>query len=641
MSTRAYLPHSIAVATLAIQVIVTVQMFVVARAPGWHRARAFGWVALTAGLYSGMYAFGTFEIGTLAQQAINWRFSLVFGACHAAAWCRFAWAPDARSWGDVPPWLFRTVLGVVGAIIAIVMSGRAVDITNPVPVDIPSLGIRHEQPHTTALGGLVMIAAGALLAIALVGLVRRRREPGFSLVITGYCAFLAGVVLEALIAHFGWQIMFPAPIGFVAAIVPVTVLLQRQFSSDAERLAWLSSSLRGQLASRTEERDLAREALLRQEQVLSVGRLANGVGHQLSNPLQQVTLALHELEGLPTVPEYERLLGEVGAGVRRMEEVVRRLRDITDTDVRNDAVFPLARAVLTAESLIRPRHAQPVTLRTTVDDEHAEVLGDERALVRCFAALLLNAQEAVTRSGAQTPRVEVRVRRTSDATVVVDVRDSGPGFAADILAHVGEPFLPGGEKLGLGLHAVHRIVHAHGGTVTAGNLPSGGALVSVELPLASVRIATLPADTPVPNTLRVVSDRAPDLPLPGARATVLIVDDELLVRQAFARLLERQGYRVLTAEDGREAVGVLAHEHIDLVVTDLMMPEMSGVELAQHLSAHYPMLRERLLVVCGGAVTQDALTFVATPGLRVLEKPVAPTELLYAVSSALRMPARV
>lgn len=637
MSSRAFIPHSVAVATFAIQAIVTIQLFAIGRAPGWHRARAFGWVALTAGLYSAMYAFGTLEIRPLAEQAVHWQFNIVLGALHAAAWCRFAWAPDARSWGDTPPWLHRLVIGAVALVMAFVIGGRAVDIATPIAVRIPSLGIDHLQPHTTGWGDLAMGCTALLLGIAMYGLLRRRREPGYTLVLAGYVAFLAGVGVEAAIAHFGWPLMFPAPIGFLAAVVPITVLLQRQFSADAERLAWLSSSLRGQLASRTEERNVAREALLRQEQVLSVGRLANGIGHQLSNPLQHVTLALHELQSMAPGASSARQLREIAAGLSRMEEVVRRLRDITDLEAREDTVFPVSRAVVTATTLLPPNDAFPVAVRTTIEDDEFSVRGDERALVRGIAALVLNAIEAARRGGAALPAVDVGVRRTNDGAVAIDVRDSGPGFAADVLAHVGEPFLPGGDRLGLGLHAVHRIVHAHGGTVTVGNLPAGGALVSIVLPPAAERSAAPASETPAPA--RVMLPAIPTDPSPN-RASILLVDDELLVRQAFARLLERQGYRVITAQDGRDAVGILAYERVDLVITDLMMPEMSGVELAQHLAAHYPALRDRLLVVCGGAVTQDAVAFVSTPGLRVLEKPVAPADLLLAVGEALQITAR-
>ena len=629
-------PYAIGATSMAIQFTVAVQLLFVGRAPGWHRARAFAMVAFTAALYSGNFTLGWARVGTLQEQAVFWLFALVFGVWHAAAWCRFAWAPDARSWGDAPSWLQRTVFGVGGLVVAVALSGRALDLEHPARMYLPTMGIDHPQPRTSMLGMVAMLAMGGLFAIAAAGLTRRRREPGYGLVLAGFGVFATSVCVEAAIAHFGVPWVFPAPVGFLAAIAPVAILLQRQFAADAERLAWLSSSLRGQLASRTAERDIAREALVRQEQVASVGRLANGVGHQLSNPVQHVTLALGELQRLPlaNTPESAAHLRDIEVSVRRIEEVGRRLRDLTDLEPHHEDAFDLTRALQTAVVLTAPTWQGQVELRATYDHLGFALVGDEHATVRALAAVLVNAFEASARGAVRPARVTLHLGLAVDGSATVDVRDTGPGFPAEVLAHVGEPFLPGGTTLGLGLHSVHRIVHAHGGTVTVGNLPSGGALVSLVFPApvggtdrVTPGIATVPVARAVPSA-----------DYPHITPTILVVDDEVMVLQAFVRLLERQGYRVVSAEDGREAVARLAQEPVDLVITDLMMPNMSGVELAQHLATHYPALRDNLIVVCGGAVTRDAVQFIDTPGLRVLEKPVSSADLLRMVQELL--PAR-
>lgn len=627
MTDQAFIPHDIAIATLAIQMLVAVQLFLIARAPGWRRAGAFGWVALTAGLYSVIYALGTAKRNTLEVQAVHMAFNVALGSLHASAWTWFAWAPDVRRWRDLPVWMQRLVMVTNGLVLGVCLSGQAVTLANPVRMQLPSVGFDHLQPTLSAAGLLSLLVMAVTYGVAFLGLMRRRRESGGTQVLVGYVVFLVFVSLEALIAGFGLQMMYPAPLGFLAAIVPVAVQLQRRFSADAERLAWLSSSLQGQLASRTEERDAARSALLRQEQVASIGRLANGLAHELSNPLQHVTIALDELRHLPVAATGTegRLIRDIGHGVERMEDVVHRLRDIMDTGAPVLAPIDVVRAVRHAMVLTAAQWKGRIVLEFAPGDV-PPVHGNEQAVVRAIMALLLNAFDALQSATDPQRRIDITTRVTPGGHPSVEVRDTGPGIPDTVLAHLGEPFVSHGDSLGLGLYAVHRIMHAHGGKLIAGNVPSGGALVSLIFPLQPI------------DRLRAVGRAFPtnSPALAAASATILVVDDEPLVRQAFARVLERAGHHVLRAGDGRDALRQLDADIVDLVITDLMMPNMSGVELAQVLSASHPGLRERLIVVSGGAVTNDALEFVSTPGLCVLNKPVSPSDLLAAVNGALQ-----
>jgi signal transduction histidine kinase/CheY-like chemotaxis protein len=669
-------PIVLGLVSVSLQALIAAQLFSIARAPGWLRARSFAWVVATAALYGVIYTTAAAHV--VPPEAVGVRIAayLIAGTANAAAWLWFARVPDVRRWNDVPrtvSWHIAAVAAVVGVLAA---AGQLVDASRTVHVTAETLGADYERPLMSLGGRVAALLAVSLYVAAGRALWHRRDERGMPLVVAGYIVFLANVVLELGIGVSGWPLLLPAPVGFLIAVVPVGLQLQHRFRRDSERLAWLSSSLQGQLASRTEERDAARDALVRQEQVASIGRLASGLAHELSNPLQHVALAIGELEALPSMTsgQERRLLHDTAAGVDRMQNIVHRLHDLVEHAEWHREQVVLVEAVRHAVALTAPHWREVATVH--IEDERVPMVsGNEAAVVRALTALLINAAEAVRRvSTDRTPEITVRVAVTADGLPSIEVQDNGPGFPEEVIALAGEPFVTAGETPGLGLFLVYRIMHAHGGRALVGNRAGHGARVALLFPSVGVDalapvtagdapIATIPgratavaagehgdngennvhdsaATPPQPahaSSSAVATNGSRSSPLSAAAtsATILVVDDEPLVRNAFARVLERAGHHVLRAGDGREALNLLRSDIVDLVITDLMMPGMNGVEFAGVLAEGYPSLRQHLIVVCGGAVTQDAVHFLNTPGLRVLNKPVSMTDLVGVVTAAL------
>lgn len=655
------IPVAIGLVSVAIQALIAAQLFSISRAPGWKHARPFAWVVLTAALYGVVYTAAASQVVSPTEVGRRVSAYLLVGTANAAAWLWFARVPDVRRWRDLP----RSVawhIGTAGLLVAGLLAGAdVVDFGRTVQATAFTLGANYERPLLSLAGIVAAAVVVSLYAAAVRALWARRREPGMRLIVSGYCLFLLAVALELGIATLGWRLLVPAPIGFLLAVLPVAMGFQHRFLQDAERLAWLSNSLQGQLASRTEERDAARDALWRQEQVASIGRLASGLAHELSNPLQHAALALHELESLPSVAMggERRLLHEVALGVDRMQDIVHRLHDLVEYADWHMESVSLPSAVRHAVALTAV-HCTGVELEVVHDGPAASVRGHEPALVRALVALLLNAASAARQAPAgRSPTIAITLRTSSEGQPSVEILDSGLGFPEEVVALAGEPFVTAGETPGLGLFMVHRIMRAHGGRVIVGNTPGGGARVALVFPSAPHPVghdrdtgASAPAAHQGPATAPASAGRAvrsaigesgpsslarhvSPLSASVASATILVVDDEPLVRNAFARVLERAGHHVLRAGDGREALDLLRTDIVDLVITDLMMPGMNGVEFAGVLAEGHPSLREHLIVICGGAVTQDAVQFLNTPGLRVLNKPVSPAELTSVVVAAL------
>jgi CheY-like chemotaxis protein len=204
------------------------------------------------------------------------------------------------------------------------------------------------------------------------------------------------------------------------------------------------------------------------------------------------------------------------------------------------------------------------------------------------------------------------------------MRDTGVGMDEQQLEQLFEPFFStkGEAGVGLGLATVYGIVRQSGGFITVRSTPRRGSSFSVHLPVTG-----LPAGAE--------EEPAPELRRPRARGTVLLVEDEEIVRSIVAEMLEVDGYRVVSAPDGDAAVALAATapEPIDVLVTDVVMPGMSGQEVARRVAEQRPEVRT--LFVSGYAETAISRNGVLAPGTSFLQKPFSAAELSHALRELL------
>jgi CheY-like chemotaxis protein len=226
------------------------------------------------------------------------------------------------------------------------------------------------------------------------------------------------------------------------------------------------------------------------------------------------------------------------------------------------------------------------------------------------------AGEVVTGTG-DAPGTHVRLR----------VRDTGTGITPEALAHLFEPFFttkPAGKGTGLGLSTASSIVTRSGGTMRAESAPGVGAAFDVILPRATVGPAFAALAPPTAPTPKAAS---------GAAETILVVEDEAPIRRFLRLLLESLGYRVLEAPDGPEALSLAATlPRVDLLVSDVVMPRMSGPLLACRLREAHP---ELAILFISGYIESEAGGEASPPGARFLEKPFTREELARAVRELL------
>ncbi len=382
----------------------------------------------------------------------------------------------------------------------------------------------------------------------------------------------------------------------------------------------------------TERRELfARMALA--DRLLSVGTLAAGVAHEINNPLAYVSSNLELLKReLPLLlagqssnlqrGEIEELLADARDGAARVGAIVRDLRALSrsddDTAGPVDVAAVLASCIQMASNEIRHR----ARVVAAVPDTLPAASGNASRLGQVFLNLLVNAAQAIPEGRVDDN--EVRVRAFTGAgghELVVEVEDTGAGIPRPLLDRIFDPFFttkPVGLGTGLGLSISHQIVRSLGGRIEVASDVGVGTTFRVVLPVAR-------AATPAPEP--------PEAPPPATAARVLVIDDEPAVGRSIALLLSPD-YDVTPVTRARDALERLtAGERFDAIVCDVLMPEMSGIDLYQQLARTAPELLPRVVFLTGGAFTPQAQDFLATAHRPHVDKPFTEGALRRAIES--------
>lgn len=352
------------------------------------------------------------------------------------------------------------------------------------------------------------------------------------------------------------------------------------------------------------------------DRMASVGTLAAGVAHELNNPLLYVLsnlrLTREDLEAADPADWTERAmqqLDEAIQGAVRMQNIVRDLKTFSRPDEQpNDADL---REVLESAINICSNEVRHQARLERDFGKTPPVAAAESRLVQVFVNLLINAAQAMPDRAAQANRIVIRTRTDEEGLAVVEVIDNGTGIEPDRLSRVFDPFFTTkglSEGTGLGLSICRNIVEDAGGTIEAQSEVGAGTTFVVRLPAS---------DRPKREKPTTSVQRAPAV---GARARVVVVDDEPLVGRSIRRAL--RGHEVQVFSNGQEAIERLCSgEPFDLVLCDLMMPDVSGMEVFGKVSARRPDLASRFVFMTGGAFTARAREFLKETSVPCLEKP--------------------
>ncbi len=358
------------------------------------------------------------------------------------------------------------------------------------------------------------------------------------------------------------------------------------------------------------------------DRLAAVGTMTATVAHEINNPLTFVlsnqSYVLEVLERLQadaspplaqSLQDIAEAVADARAGAQRIRSVVNELRTFARTDHQPTEAVDLAEVIDSSVSMAMAQIKQRARLVRQVG-ELPPVEASPQRLGQVVLNLLVNAAQAID-EGA-TSENEVRVSASTDAErVVVRISDTGCGIAPEDRAHIMEPFYttkPADQGTGLGLATCKSIIESFGGDLGFESAVGEGSTFWFSLPIstATASDADQPADPPAAATH------------PGAR--ILFVDDEVVLGRAFARVMADD--RVTTCQAGAEALSRLeGGADFDIIFCDLMMPNMTGMQLYERLLDTRPALAERVVFVTGSAYTDSATAFLKNVDRPCLDKP--------------------
>jgi len=362
------------------------------------------------------------------------------------------------------------------------------------------------------------------------------------------------------------------------------------------------------------------EVQLRQSQRLeSVGQLAGGIAHDFNNFLSVIRgYARFLIDGMDDEEPLRSDAVEIERAAERASRLTSQLLVFSRHEVVPHRVVDVAEVLGGLTSLLARTIGENIELRTDMERPLRRVEADPTQIEQVLVNLAVNARDAMPSGGG----LHIELANVEDAdgahAVRLAVRDTGAGMTPDVVERAFEPFYstkPKGEGTGLGLATVYGIVTRAGGSIAIDSTPGAGTTIRVLLPVADAGAAGAPGSG--------VGEAAPT-----ESQTILVVEDEAAVRRLTCRILTREGYNVLEAPDGPRALDTW-DEHpgeIDLLLTDVVMPGMSGRELADRLGIEPVFM---------SGYTDDVISRHGMDGLRLVQKPFDAQTLLGAVRSAL------
>jgi signal transduction histidine kinase len=540
----------------------------------------------------------------------------LYGAYHRMA---VASVTMAVSFGILPQpewllWLAAIYLGFAVAVPAVLSRARSISgkawirtLLMFADITLVSLFVYRWGPRTSPAPFMyVPIVSGWTLI--------RQRTLGRLAYITVLVAYASLLLIERQhVPELGSPLLYfvvlACAIGGVHGLVDFTMARLREHNA-------VVAALTAEKHARERELQLAQQ-LEEAQRLESLGRLAGGVAHDFNN-LLTVLLGCSELAELnlsknPLVAG--RALRDMQTTAERGASLTAQLLDFASRRPTSPRHVDLNDAVRSAAKLLERLLEASVELRVELWREPCIVHIDPGGLERLLLNLAVNARDAMPQGGIL--RLSLSARKFgAEEHVLLEVADTGSGIESDDLPHIFEPFFTTkarGKGTGLGLASVYGIVKQSQGQIEVESERNVGTVFRVRWPRAES------AEASGPNRL---SDPG------GGDEQILLVDDDAEVRAVSLAHLEGAGYSVLTAASGEEALNLLAHNRVDMLVSDVSMPGMSGVELAQRVRAQTPSMPILLISGYSEETSTEQLA-------RFLPKPFSGQRLLAEVRSAL------
>jgi two-component system NtrC family sensor kinase len=382
------------------------------------------------------------------------------------------------------------------------------------------------------------------------------------------------------------------------------------------------------LRDNTDER-LLHERLLQSEKMASVGQLVSGVAHELNNPLtgvmgfSQLLLGRELDEGVRS--QIQTIYDEAERAAKIVQNLLSFARRRKPTKEMAD-VNALVQRVLELRSY--DFGVRNITLDMTLDTRMQRCWVDQDQIQQVLFNVIKNAEQSMTdaHGGGQL----TVVTQGSPTGARISIADDGPGIPTDIQRRIFDPFFTtkdAGEGTGLGLTICYGIIDEHGGRIWTENRPGGGAVFNIELPVG------VEEEHEAPSGSDSETGTATTSAVSGRR--IMVVDDELSIRQLLSEILSLDHHSVAVASSGVEAADLAERESFDVIITDMKMPGMDGAGFYRQVRQRDPQQARRIIFITGDTVSPDTRAFLQRVSNPVLSKPFKIGPLRDAIESVL------
>ncbi len=362
--------------------------------------------------------------------------------------------------------------------------------------------------------------------------------------------------------------------------------------------------------------------LMMSDRLAALGSLSAGLAHEINNPLGAVLgnieLAFAEMDGAKSnadaMKALRNCLSDAREASERIRQIVRDLRVFSRTEEDTRGTFDIHQILDPVVRMVwnEVRH------RARLIKDYGQVSlveVNQSRLSQVFLNLIVNAAHAIPEGRASENEIRVTTRVTAEGWVAVDVTDTGCGIAPDAQKRIFTPFFttkPPGAGTGLGLAISHQIVRSLGGRIAFESTVGRGSRFTVEIPQAFQ-----------PQSTRASSADSTGATPPARRGRVLVIDDEAVLLQLIDRILGSE-HDVTRADRGRSAVELISRgDRFDVILCDLMMPEMTGIDVYDAVKAISVSQAERMVFMTGGAFTPRSRAFLDQVSNQRIEKPFA------------------
>lgn len=416
-------------------------------------------------------------------------------------------------------------------------------------------------------------------------------------------------------------------------VVPV-LARSRPLSEGGRREGFLSTftDLRESQSLQAQIQQLAKPAFM--------GQHLASIIHELSNSLTILFLQAQWLsKKAPMEPPLEERLEVIRDQARRMIQMVDELRATADpTQVQLELTNVNALLQRTLALQAHQLEADGIRVRTELDPGLPDTGADPSRLQQVFVNLINNARHAIKEAG-RAGQLIIATQSAADngageQRIQIRISDNGPGIPEEVLPRIFEAFFTtkSGNGMGLGLFICQQIVAKHEGKIWAENNPDRGVTFVIELPAReTVSLSAISLlDRGIPPFTGHLT-RRDELP----KHHILVVDDEPVVAQTIAFFLKEAGFDVTTATNAHQALDFLDDGQVDVIVSDLNMPGMSGPDLWRAVRQHLPALADRVIFTTGDSGRQRWAPFLEDSGCATIEKPFAPDALIRLIRETL------